>query len=311
MNNDHSDTIDPGMRVIDFRCRPPIAPQKLLFDVKLGRLQARNQFNIVVGQATSPSMYQVGTAQGLSLLKQEMDAAGVDHILMPGRNVATTIKALEMLSDATSINVTDGMLLEIGAQFDGRATGLHGINLADIPQSVKDIEVAVREHGMPGAVLETGYVRKANGEPLLLDDPSLYPLYETLVSLDAVLMIQSGIYAGFDIGVNDWPPLDRVLQEFPTLKVVLAHGGYPRVLDALALAVKHQNFYLSPDIYCFFPGGQLYVDAISMLPDQFIFGTAYPFAPLKESVVESLKFPLADDVMEKYMGGNAARLLGL
>jgi hypothetical protein len=59
------------------------------------------------------------------------------------------------------------------------------------------------------------------------------------------------------------------------------------------------------------PGGRLYVEAISMLPDQFIHASAYPLGPIMESVEMALKFPLSDDVMEKYMYGNAARLLNV
>jgi predicted TIM-barrel fold metal-dependent hydrolase len=157
--------------------------------------------------------------------------------------------------------------------------------------------------------MEPGYFAAPEGGTLTADHKKLYPVYETLIKLDVFLMHQSGIYAGADIGVNDWAPLDRVMQAFPQLKVVLAHGGYPRVIDALALATKHPNFYLSPDIYCHFPGGGIYVEAISMLPDQFIYASAYPLGPIKESAELALKFPLSDDVMEKYLYGNAARLL--
>jgi len=299
------------MRIVDFRCRPPIAPQKMLFDIKLARLEWENKLHNPLAQSTSPSMYQVGKPEGIRLLKEEMRAAGVDHIIMPGRTTNADVKATANLSKEGSINITDDMLIDLRRQFDNRATGLHGINLRDVANAPAAIEKAVKEHGLPGAVLEPGYVRKPNGEPLKLDDKSLYPIYETIVATDSVLMVQSGIYAGFDFGANDWPPLDLVLQKFPKMKVVLAHGGYPRVLDALALAMKHPNFYLSPDIYCSFPGGNLYTDAITQLQDQFIFGTAYPFGSLPASVEWSLKLPLADDVMVKYMGGNAARLLNL
>jgi len=299
------------LQIIDFRCRPPITPQKLLFDVKLERQKWENQMICPPFNDVSPSMHEVGTKKGLQLLLQEMNESGVDRIVMPGRNLMNMPKAAKALSDADSINVTDEMLLNLIAEFDNRATGLHGIDLSDISKATASIETAVRKHGMPGAVLEAGYHTTGTGAPMQLNNKNLYPIYETMVSTDALLMIQSGIYAGFDIGANDWPPLDQVLQDFPALKVVLAHGGYPRILDALALATKHPNFYLSPDIYCFFPGGSLYVESISLLPDQFLFGSAYPFGSLKVSVDESLKFDLPDAVMEKYMGGNAARLLKL
>jgi predicted TIM-barrel fold metal-dependent hydrolase len=204
------------------------------------------------------------------------------------------------------------MMLDLGRKFYYRAIGLHGIDVEQpVERVVSAIEAAIGNHGLSGAVLEIGYSTTEKGQPLKADDRRLYPIYETMVKLDKLLMYMSGIYAGHDIGANDWPPLDRVLQDFPDLKLVLGHGGYPRVLDALALGVKHPNFYLSPDIYCFFPGGRLYIEAISQLPDQFIFATAYPFGTFRESVALSLQFPLSEEVMEKYMYGNAARLLEL
>jgi predicted TIM-barrel fold metal-dependent hydrolase len=83
------------------------------------------------------------------------------------------------------------------------------------------------------------------------------------------------------------------------MKTVLAHGGYPRIVDAISLCAKHDNFYISPDIYNFFPGGELYVKAISKLPDQFIYASAYPLGDIKVSVDELLKFPLKRSVMER------------
>ena len=289
-----------------------MAAQKLIFDLKLGRLKWENKFVCKPAMATSPSMFKVGEDEGLELLLKEMDEASVDLIVVPGRNIANPPKAVLQMTNTDKINVTDEMLLNLNKRFQGRAIGLHGIDVErPVEHSVKAIESAIRDQGLAGAVLEIGFSTTENGRPLKADDPRLYPIYETMVSLGKPLMSMSGIYAGHDIGANDWPPLDRVMQDFPQLKLVLAHGGYPRVLDAIALAVKHPNFYLSPDIYCFFPGGKLYVEAIGQLPDQFIFASAYPFGPLKESVELSLQFPLSDEVMEKYMFGNAARLLGL
>jgi hypothetical protein len=206
--------------------------------------------------------------------------------------------------------VSDQTLVDLRKTFDNRLYGLHGLDLSlPTDQLVSGLENAVTKHGLLGAVMEPGYFAAPEGGTLTADHNKLYPLYETVIKLDVILMHQSGIYAGPDIGANDWAPLDRVMQAFPRLKVVLAHGGYPRVLDALALVTKHPNLYISPDIYCHFPGGRTYVEAMSMLPDQFIYASAYPLAPIKESAELALKFPLSGDVMEKYMYGNAARLL--
>ena len=299
-----------GYKIIDFRCRAPIKSQKMIFDLKLGRLKWKNKFNCIPAQATSKSMFKVGEEEGLELLLKEMDEAGVDYILFPGRNLSKPPKAVLKESDLNTINVTDDTLLQLKDKFNNRAFGYHGINLDnEIDKIVSDIETAINEKRLSGAVLETGFYLNDKGEPLRLNDKKLYPIYETMVSLDKPLMVMSGIYAGQDIDGNWWPPLDRVMQDFPDIKVVIAHGGFPRVFDAIALTVKHPNLYLSPDIYCFFPGGKIYVEAISSLPDQFIFASAYPFSPLKEAVELTFEFGLKEDVLRKYFYDNAAKLL--
>jgi predicted TIM-barrel fold metal-dependent hydrolase len=296
-------------KIIDFRVRPPLVPFKILFDLKLRRLTWENKFNILPSYATAPSMYKVGEEEGLRLLKKEMDDTGIGYVVVPGRNVSVGPKAVDP-TGTQSMVVSDQTLVDLRKAFDDRMFGLHGLDLSlPTDQLVAGLEKAVTKHGLYGAVMEPGYFAAPEGGTLTADHKKLYPVYEALIKLDVLLMHQSGIYAGADIGVDDWAPLDRVMQAFPQLKVVLAHGGYPRVLDALALVTKHPNLYISPDIYCHFPGGRIYVEAISMLPDQFIYASAYPLAPIKESAELALKFPLSDDVMEKYMYGNAARLL--
>jgi len=297
-------------RIIDFRCRPPMAAQKLIFDLKLGRLTWDNKFICPPSQAVLPSMHKVGTEEGFELLLAEIDEAGIDKIVVPGRNLANPPKAVLQMTGTKSLNVTDEELAELNRRYSNRAFGLHGID-ADAPSEdiVTALEKAIEVHKLSGAVLEIGYSVDDEGKPILLNNRRLYPIYETMLKLDKPLMIQSGIYAGHDIDANNWPPLDRVLQDFPQLKIILGHGGYPRILDVLALGVKHPNLYISPDIYCFFPGGRLYIDAISQLPDQFLFATAYPFGTFKESLDLTYDFPLTPEVMDKYLYANAARLL--
>ena len=48
-----------------------------------------------------------------------------------------------------------------------------------------------------------------------------------------------------------------------------------------------------------------------MLPDQFLFGSAYPFSALKEAVAFAMAFPLSEDVMANYLAENAKRVFNL
>jgi predicted TIM-barrel fold metal-dependent hydrolase len=302
------------IQIIDFRCRPPIPAYKVLFDVTRARAAEANRKNIAPANFQSPSVFKAGQDVAIDLLLRELNSAHVDKIVMPGRNVSdiSTVGAVAATTEQTSFNVTDQMLVDLNKRLKNRTYGLHGIDLTKpIDEIVADITKGVREFGLKGAVMEPGYAKGSDGAPLSLAEKKLFPISETMIGLNAVLMVQSGIYAGPDISVNDWGPLDRVMQQFPKLKAVLAHGGYPRVIDAMSLCTKHDNFYISPDIYSFFPAGELYVNAINKLPDQFIYASAYPLGDIKVSVDESLKFPLERSVMERYMGGNAARLLGV
>jgi len=298
-----------GFRIIDFRCRPPVSAYKTLFDLHLERHTWENKFVCEPENAVSPSMRKVGEEKGLDLLMQEIDEAGIDLVVAPGRATPPGL-VVKAVGGEIDFNIPDETLVSLRKRFNGRLLGLTALELGKpVDQLVAQIKKAVNEHHLSGVVMEPGYYKAPDGGPLWADNKSLYPIYETVIALDVFVMHQSGIYAGPDFGANDWPPVDRLLQDFPKLKFVLAHGGYPAVIEAMALATKHRNFYISPDIYCFFPGGELYVNSITKLQDQFIFASAYPMAGQKQSVDAALQFPLSNDVMRKYMSGNAARLL--
>ncbi|HEY7676436.1 MAG TPA: amidohydrolase family protein, partial [Candidatus Methylomirabilis sp.] len=108
-------------------------------------------------------------------------------------------------------------------------------------------------------------------------------------------------------------PLDHVAAEFPTLPLIAAHGCWPWVTEALHVAFRRLNVYISPDMYlvnC--PGWRDYVEAAnSYLQDRFLFATAYPFLPLRETVAHVRRLPFRRHVLPKVLYGNAARLLGI
>jgi predicted TIM-barrel fold metal-dependent hydrolase len=132
-----------------------------------------------------------------------------------------------------------------------------------------------------------------------------------MIALDAPLMVQTGAYAGLaNFGAaNELHRFDTVMQKFPKLKIILAHGGFPSITQALALALKHPNLFICPDCYMFWPGGQLYQQNLDMLPDQFLYGSAFPFGNIDTTLEQTLKLPVSSETMDKYLYGNAAALL--
>jgi predicted TIM-barrel fold metal-dependent hydrolase len=122
----------------------------------------------------------------------------------------------------------------------------------------------------------------------------------------------TGPLAGSDIGFADPAPIDRVASRFPKLKIVCGHGCWPRVAEMIAVALKHPNVFVSPDVYQFAPGSHLYIEAANgFMADQYLFATAYPVLALKETVERFKALPLNPTALEKALCGNARRLLKL
>lgn len=249
--------------------------------------------------ALTPSMQAPDPAQALQLWWTEMDAAGIDAVVCNGR----------LTDDRGSIDAAS--LARIQDQYPGRFFGLAPVDLETDPlQAVAQCEHAVRNLGMRGVNIEPALRRR--GGPTHVDHPDLYPIYESLSALDVPVMVYTSPFAGPTVDTaNDMRPYVRVLDRFPRLAIILGHGGYPRVRDVIEAAQGCPRLYVCPDIYCFWPGGQHYLRSIEALQDQFLFGTSYPFSSMAEPVEATLRLPLPDAVMDKYLWTNAARLLKL
>lgn len=305
-----------NQHILDFRNRPPLPPYAAIFEIKrnllgnpLKRKAAELWFRWLTkslapyrnrGAATvTPSMNMVGQSDALTQWWREIDDAGIDAVVSVGR----------LTEDRGSI--TAEALADLERQYPNRFFGLAPVNLeVAVTQTVAECEHAVRELGLRGFNIEPG-LRKRGG-PTHVDHPDLYPIYEAVSALDVPLMVYTSAFAGPDPYLaNNMPPYDRVLRNFPKLKIILGHGGYPCVKQVVDFAPRLPNLYVCADIYNFWPAGHLYRRQIDQLQDQYIFGTSYPFSSMTEPLEETLKLPLSKQGMEKYLWGNGARLLKL
>jgi predicted TIM-barrel fold metal-dependent hydrolase len=236
---------------------------------------------------------------------KEIDEAGIDAVVVNGRYVGG-------LPDFCMDNDT---LAGLQNKYKGRFFGLSQLNLDQDPdKTAQELERAIKKLGMAGANLEPGYQTVGLGKMgTFTDNPSFWPILEVLNETGAFLLIQTGLFAGTDISFNNPQALDRLLASFPKVQVVLAHGGYPYILEVLGLAAKWPQLHISADVYMFWPNGFLYAMNLERIPDQLVFGSAFPFANMKVMVEDTLKlqeqFQVSDKTMEKYLYSNAARLL--
>jgi predicted TIM-barrel fold metal-dependent hydrolase len=126
-------------------------------------------------------------------------------------------------------------------QYPGKFVG--GVTVwpqSSLMKSVEEVERAVKEFGMRAILL------RPFSSMVYADDKTLYPIYAKCAELGAVVSIVVGInFTGHaNLKYADPMPVDSVAAEFPDLKIILTHSGWPWAAQAVAVAWKNPNVYI-------------------------------------------------------------------
>lgn len=178
---------------------------------------------------------------------------------------------------------------------------------------VKVVERGAKEQGFRGLNIQAWAVRVSS------TDSRFWPVYAKCQELGLIVTVHSSISFNVDraLDYSHVNHLDKIACDFPELKLVANHGGWPWVLEMIAVAWKHPNVYIelggvSPK-YFGTPGSgwePLMQYGNSLLQNQVLFATD-SMLPHKRCVDELRALPLKTEVRDKWLGGNAAGLLGL
>lgn len=292
-----------GGKIIDFRLRPPTGPYRAFFTPTVV-----GSVNRILGMPT-PRSYSISTDpfpnaedRALAAMIAEMDSAGVRLGIMNGRH---------NVNRPVPVHIENEDLAELTERTQQRVQGLAGVDFdKSTEEIIESLDHAINELGLVGVCMEPGLART----PMYADDESLFPIYEKIADLGVPLLFMSGPLAGPDISHTDPARFDRVARRHPSMPVILGHGCYPYVTEAVALAFKSEatgqhNIYVSPDVYVFAPGGNAFAEAINWLPNRFLYASAYSFAGILESVQQTVALDLDDTALDAYMYRNAEALL--
>lgn len=226
----------------------------------------------------------------------EMDDAGISVAVMVARSVP-------------GVRVTNESLAALAGASEGRLVGIASVDPIELGRegALEAARRAIRDLGMKGLNLDAGFY----ATPLKADDERLMPLYELCVECGVPAFVMSGPTTP-DLAYNDPLAVDHVAKTFPKLPIVCCHGFYPYVDAMVAVAFRNENIFVSPDMYTFSPGGGLYVEAANgFMRDQFLFGSSYPFRPMKQGVEDFRALGLSREAYEAATFRTASRLLGL
>ena len=92
---------------------------------------------------------------------------------------------------------------------------------------------------------------------------------------------------------------------------MLSHGGWPWVPQILCTVLwQPENIYLCPDLYLHAAGGKAFAEAVRMIPERIIYGSAYPLMPIEESL-QKFRELVEPQYLENVLYKNAAGFLGL
>jgi uncharacterized protein len=153
------------------------------------------------------------------------------------------------------------------------------------------------------------------------DDERYWPVFEACERQGMLALFHtgtSGIGArqpggqGIRIDLAHPLKLDPVAAAFPRLTVVAAHFGWPWHMDLIAMALHKTNVYI--DISGWSPRRipqEVIRELRGRLSDQFLWGSDFPFIEPERCLSELAELSLPDEVTEKLLRDNAARILRL
>lgn len=237
-----------------------------------------------------------GLAVSLPQFVEELDEAGVEWGII-----------LTETADRTA---------EIVSQFPNKFMGQVIVDPHEGMKAVRELERAVKELGMMSFYASPfRYGIRAN-------DKKFYPLYAKAVELGIPVFVYTTMNYRTDFPMDIGRPLylDEVARDFPEMTIVADCGGWPWVPEMIGVARRHQNVYINMAAqrpkYLATPGSgweMLMQFGNTLLQDRIVFASGWMNyqMPIKDVIEEMRALPLKEEVKEKWLYKNAARLLHL
>lgn len=252
-------------------------------------------------------------------LHDAMDKAGIERAV-----VLPIDSGLHQKMPLTLTEKTDHHVDEV-ADYPNVITFV-GIDPRRGETGLKELERAVNEKGCRGWKMYP-----PNG--FYPDDKEFDPFYELCIDLGIPILIHQGFAPRFKHVKYARPVyVDRVAADFPDLKIILAHVGFPWKDETLMIASKNPN--VSVDV-----SGWQYASSVPMkiyqmiadaklmrvFPNRMLFGSDYPLFESTMSLKNWVEFfkglqmppeltdqgykQVREDEIERVMWKNAARII--
>ncbi len=270
--------------IIDFRVRPSTAEFVSIAD------------NPVFKDMMKWIGYEKKTSP-VEQLVREMETAGISLAVVQGRDLETTF----------GWKVSNDHVASIVQRFPRNFVAFGGVDPNKGMEAVREVQRCIEKLKFKGISMDPYMHRR------YANDKKLYPVYAKCAELGVPVILTSGPGAFVPGSVMEHTAprvIDEVAADFPELTIVVSHGGFPWVMEMVGVAMRHVNVFFDWSAYELMPGAELYVQAANtVIGDKVLYASAHPFVDFKESLKRYEKLAFNEDVREKVMYRNAARIL--
>jgi predicted TIM-barrel fold metal-dependent hydrolase len=235
---------------------------------------------------------------------EKMDQAGVEHAFLI---------AVKAGSAMTTINrrIPYETVAELCRKYPDRFSGLAGVDPTEGMHGLRELERGVKDFGFVGAHLYPHWLE------LPPDHARYYPIYAKCCELDIPIQMQ----VGHCLRYSDERPLksvgrpitlDTIACDFPDLKLVGIHIGWPWTEEMIAVAYKHRNVFIGTDAYAPKHWDSKFVHFLNTFgQDKVIFGTDFPVIDIGRARKEFDELDIREGPYRKVLRDNAIKLYNL
>jgi predicted TIM-barrel fold metal-dependent hydrolase len=193
-------------------------------------------------------------------------------------------------------------------KYPDRLIGVASVNLYRPMDAVRELRRGVKELGFKALRIVQWLWN------LPPNDRRYYPLYAECIELGIPFCCQvghTGPLCPSEPG-RPIPYIDEVAIDFPELKIVGGHIGYPWTTEMIAVATKHENVYIDTSAYVAkrFPA-ELVTYMQKNGRKKVMFGTNYPMITAAMCLKDLDALQLTEEVKKLFLSENAIRVFGL
>jgi len=193
-------------------------------------------------------------------------------------------------------------------RFPDRFIGVGSVNLYKPMDAVREIKRCVAELGFKGIRIVQWLW------DLVPTDRRYYPVFAECIQQNIPICLQvghTGPLCPSEPG-RPIPYIDQVALDFPELKIVCGHIGYPWTMEMVAVATKHPNVFIDTSAYTAkrFPVElKQYMKANGK--KKVLFGTNYPMITPAKCIEDLDGLELSQEVKDLFLYKNAQSLFDI